>query len=169
MKQILKIISFVIIASSALIAQDNYADNYGTPYFGKPFYKNAYENQFEYYDPITTESSKNVESSLKELKLTNKNIIGRKMIFDYDLFSFELVVNSDSTLSLKSGNSKNFDIEKTRTIYIDNHTILKSWSKSEDNSMVTVYADFAKRKTHAFLYKNNGEVELANGLIKLKD
>ena len=90
------------------------------------------------------------------------------MIFEYDLFTVEIIITTDSTLSWKDSKSKKINNEKTKTIYIDNKTILKSLVEV-DNTLVVMFADFYQGDTHAFLSNSDGKIEITNGSIKLKD
>ncbi|MBK7105122.1 MAG: hypothetical protein IPH62_07555 [Ignavibacteriae bacterium] len=136
--------------------------------FGKPFYKQNTEFEWEYYDAIAEENNSIEKLENKELSLTYQNIIGKEMIIEYDLFTVEIMITTDSTLSWKDYKSKKINNEKTKTIHIDNKTILKSWLEV-DNTLVVMFADFYQGDTHSILYKNDGNIELANGSIKLKD
>ncbi|MFZ1292099.1 MAG: hypothetical protein WAR79_18540 [Melioribacteraceae bacterium] len=167
-----KSIPFVIFVItsifSTLMAQNDERKLAEILMFGKPFYKQNTEFEWEYYDAIAAENNSSEKLEQKELSLTYRNIIGKEMIFIYDLFTVEIMIGSDSTLSWKDSKSKKIKDEKTRTIHIDNKITLKSWLDA-DNTYVTMYADFYQGDTHAFLSKSDGKIEIANGSIKLKD
>lgn len=162
-------IIFIITAIfSTLSAQTDERKLAETLMFGKPFFKQNTEFEWEYYDALAEKNNSIEKLENKELSLTYQNIIGKEMIFEYDLFTVEIIITTDSTLSWKDSKSKKINNEKTKTIHIDNKTILKSWVEV-DNTQVVMFADFYQGDTHAFLYNSDGKIEIANGSIKLKD
>ena len=103
----------------------------------------------------------------KILNLTSQEIIGKEMIFEYDLFTVDLVISSDTTLYWRDMKTSNDANERSKTIHINEHTSLVSWLEA-DSTFVTMYADFLKGETSAFLYRNDGRIVPITGSIMLK-
>ncbi|OGU51896.1 MAG: hypothetical protein A2006_01855 [Ignavibacteria bacterium GWC2_35_8] len=169
MKTWLSIITLIVISScldNSMLAQNENGFD-----FIKANYDRTFPDDFtvELINPnsLFMDSYEKSESILEELRLTTKDIIGKEMIFDYDLFTVEMVVSSDSILSWKSIENEKVENETTRTIHIDEHTTLKSWLEA-DNTFITVYADYRKGETHAVLYRTSGKVESISGTINQK-
>lgn len=103
----------------------------------------------------------------QKLNLSTKKIIGQEMIFEFDLFAVELVINSNFTIVNRGTGSEEVANENVKTIHLDNHRSLVSWLEA-DNTYVTMYADFQEGNTSAFIYSDNGGVSSVSGLIKVK-
>jgi hypothetical protein len=164
MKSIFLTINIIIFLSTLIAAQEN--DELIA--FGKPFYKHAWEMDWEYYDAMKTMNNEIKNDEQNKLGLTYKSIIGKKMVVEYDLFTADVVVNSDSQLIWRNSKRKEFENETTHTVHLDDHKTIKSWLE-DDNTFITMYADFKTGDSHAILLKSTGEIEQATGSIKIKD
>jgi hypothetical protein len=165
----LKNILYIILASasfnSLLIAQSEQGYVLGMKNFEKSFPSeytdwDSYENSY-----LDTHLDGHFTS--KKLGLKTKDIIGKEMVYKYGNFDIQLVITSDSTLSLKNNQTGQEANEKMSTIHINKNTMLASFVDTENN-LVTMLSDFENGKTSAFLYKDDGSVTSVSGSIKLK-
>ncbi len=104
------------------------------------------------------------------LNLTSREIIGKEMVYEFNIFSVDLIISSDSTLSWRDlkNNKNNYENEKTKTIHLNDYSTLVSWVEA-DSTFVTMYSDFRKGESSAFLYTKTGRTIPVIGTIKQKE
>lgn len=134
--------------------------------YGKPYNKNS--GELEYYKVNFLENNDNSKSVIKKLDSKYQDIVGKEMIVNFENFSIELIINSDSTLFWKDKNSINHYKENTKTIYIDEYSTFVSWLGS-NKKFLSMYSDFKNGRIAAFLRTDNGKIKPVNGAIKLNN
>ncbi|MEO8399913.1 MAG: hypothetical protein ABI550_08895 [Ignavibacteriaceae bacterium] len=90
------------------------------------------------------------------------------MIYDFDIFSVDLIIDSDSTLYWKDRKTGQEESENTKTIHTDKYKTLVSWLET-NKTFVTMFSDFQKGKAYAFLYWDDGRIMPVTGSIKMKE
>lgn len=165
LKPIVFVITVNLCLTASIIAQSEQGYMLGMKNFEKSF--PSEHSDWDSFDNLYMGAHYDGGLSQQKLNLSTKKIIGQEMIFEFDLFTVELVINSSFTIVNQGTNNEGVAIKKTKTIHLDNHRSLISWLEA-DKTYVTMYADFQEGKTSAFLYRDNGSVTPISGSIKLK-
>jgi len=99
--------------------------------------------------------------------LAAKDIINKELIYSFTGGNIFIVISSDSTLFWRDNSKPKEANEKSKTIHIDDHTIMTSWYES-DKTFVTLVSDFGKLKVSGMVCRVDGKFYPIEGSIKLK-
>jgi hypothetical protein len=165
LKPILFVISVNICLTATIIAQSEQGYVLGMKNFEKSF--PSEHPDWDNFDNLYMGAHYDGSLSQQKLNLSTKKIIGQEMIFEFDLFTVELVINSNFTIVNQGANNEEVASENTKIIHLDNHRSLISWLEA-NKTYVTMYADFQEGKASAFLYNDDSSVASASGSIKMK-
>lgn len=164
-KTILIVIAFNISLTSSMIAQSEQGYILGIKNFEKSF---PSENSgWDSYDNLYMNKHYDGKINQNKLGLNTKEIIGKEIVYEYGIFSLNMVIESDSSLYRKDQNGEDGSNQKINTIHINNFKALLSWREA-DNTFVTMYSDYNEGKSSAFLYRDNGSITPVKGIIKIK-
>ncbi|HEX9252352.1 MAG TPA: hypothetical protein VF870_08925 [Ignavibacteriaceae bacterium] len=165
LKPILFLIVVNICLTTSVIAQSEQGYILGMKNFEKAFPSET--NPWDDFDNLYMDTHYDGNIIKKGVKVNSDKVDGQEMLFEFDHFTVELVMNSNSALVNKGTNNEYVVDANTKTIQLDNHRSLVSWLE-DDNTYVTMYADFLNGQTSAFLYKDDGSVTPLSGSIKIK-
>lgn len=165
LKPVVFVITVNICLTATIIAQSEQGYMLGMKNFEKSF--PSENTDWDSFDNLYMGTHYDGGLSQQKLNLSTKKIIGQEMVFEFDLFTVELVINSNFTVVTRGTNSEDVANEKIKTIHLDNHRSLVSWLEA-DNTYVTMYADFQKGQSWAFLYQDDGNVTPISGSIRMK-
>lgn len=165
LKSILFVITVNLCLTASIIAQSEQGYVLGMKNFEKSF--PSEHSDWDSFDNLYMGTHYDGSLSQHTLNLSTKKIIGQEMVFEFDLFTVELVINSNFTIVNRGTSSEDVANQKIKTIHLDNYRSLVSWLEA-DNTYVTMYADFQEGKTSAFLYGNDGSVTPISGSIRMK-
>ncbi|HPH85282.1 MAG TPA: hypothetical protein PLC48_07460 [Ferruginibacter sp.] len=99
--------------------------------------------------------------------LTSKDIINKQLIYNFTGGNILIVISSDSTLFWRDDSKPKEAHEKTKTIHINDHTVMTSWYES-DKTFVTLVSDFYKLKVSGMVCRADGKFYPIEGVIQLK-
>jgi len=99
---------------------------------------------------------------------TGKSIINKELIYSFGEGSRLIIISSDSTLFWRDRNKPKEANEKTKTMHINNHTIMTSWYNSE-KTFVTILSDFDKLKVTGMVCWPDGNFYPLEGTIEIKE
>jgi len=101
-------------------------------------------------------------------QLSGKDIIGKKLGYQFTGGTISIIIHSDSTLYWRDDSKPREANEKTKTIHINEHTIMTAWYES-DKTFVTLLSDFSKLKVSGMVCRADGKFYAIEGVIKLMD
>lgn len=101
-------------------------------------------------------------------QLTSKDILGKKLDYRFAGGNIAMIIYSDSTLYWRDDSKPREANEKTKTIHINEHTIMTAWYES-DKTFVTLLSDFNKLKVSGMVCRADGKFYAIEGLIKVKE
>jgi hypothetical protein len=164
-KPILYLTTIYIFLTASVIAQSEQGYILGMKNFEKAFPSET--NPWDDFDNLYMDTHYDGQIIMRGVKGNSNKIDGQEMLFEFDHFTVELVMNSNSALVNRGTNNEYVADENTKTIQLDNHRSLVSWLEA-DNTYVTMYADFLNGQTSAFIYKEDGDVIPLSGSIRMK-
>ncbi len=101
-------------------------------------------------------------------QLSGKDIIGKKLDYRFTGGTISMVIHSDSTLYWRDDSKPREANEKTKTIHINEHTIMTAWYES-DKTFVTLLSDFARMKVSGMVCRADGKFYAIEGVIQVKE
>ncbi len=103
-----------------------------------------------------------------QLDMSTNEIYGVELEYDFkDFVIIDLTYGSDTELYWIERESKADANEEINTIHLNEHTIIIGWNDSYGNK-VSLYSDFAARKTYGYEFYSDGKIRTLIGTIKIK-
>ncbi len=107
-------------------------------------------------------------TTFSQSKPVYKDIIGKGLVYSFAGADIFITISSDSTLFWRDDSKPKEAHEKTRTIHIDEHTVMTAWYEA-DKTFVTLLSDFDKMKVSGMVCWADGRFYPIEGTIKLKN
>lgn len=101
-------------------------------------------------------------------KFTTKDMINKELIYSFTGGDIFIIISSDSTLFWRNDSKPKEAHEKSKTIHINEHTVMTSWYES-DKTFVTLLSDWDKLKVSGMVCRADGKFYPIEGSIKLKN
>lgn len=100
-------------------------------------------------------------------KLTSKDILNKELLYKFEGGNILMIIKSDSTLFWRNDTKPEEANEQSKTIHIDEHTIMTAWYES-DSTFVTLLSDFNKLKVSETVCRADGKFYAIKGDIEVK-
>lgn len=98
---------------------------------------------------------------------TTNDIKNKQLNYDFTGGTIQIIIRSDTTLFWRDESKPKEANEKTKTIHIDDHTVITSWYES-DKTFVTLVSDFDKLKVSGMVCRADGKFYPIEGFIRVK-
>ncbi|MES2848265.1 MAG: hypothetical protein V4685_04380 [Bacteroidota bacterium] len=107
-------------------------------------------------------------TTVSQSKFTTKDIINKELIYSFTGGDILIIISSDSTLFWRDNSKPKEAHEKTKTIHINEHTVMTSWYEA-DKTFVTLLSDWDKLKVSGMVCRADGKFYPIEGTIKQKN
>ncbi len=104
-------------------------------------------------------------SAFGQTPATTAAMMNRVLTYDFGQYVVDITITSDTTIHWKDAKTEAY--EKSKATHINDHTALIGWYES-DKTFVSLYSDFATRKTYAHLCRLGGKIIPFTGTFSLK-
>lgn len=94
-------------------------------------------------------------------------MMNKELIYSFTGGNINMIISSDSTLYWRDDSKPKEANEKTKTIHINESTIMTAWYES-DKTFVTLLSDFSKLKVSGMVCRSDGKFYPIEGNIKIK-
>lgn len=104
-------------------------------------------------------------ASFGQSGITTNYIKNKQLNYDFPGGTIQIIISSDTTLFWRDESKPKEAHEKTKTIHLNDHTVMTSWYES-DKTFVTLVSDFDKRKVSGMVCRADGKFYPIEGVIK---
>ena len=118
-----------------------------------------------YSDPHDTDMDERMKRMYFAKKY--KDLIGKRLTYDFGNFSFEVIFKSDTLFYWKNLKSEYEETDISKTIHLDPYSVMTAWEEL-NGSFVSMYSNFKKKTASFFIRDIKGKYEGYSGEIKFK-
>lgn len=133
--------------------------------FGQEDSLKEYDYQLTYSDPHDTDMDDRFRGI--DSKLKYKDLIGKRLIYDFVDFGYEVIFKSDTLIYWKSLKTAYEETDISKTLHLDPYAVLTAWVEL-DSSFVSLYSNFEHQKASFFIRSKEGNYEGYSGKIRIK-